>query len=890
MIKTLCFFVGFSLLVQMLPAQKVKTLSICAGSSTSITVSTDINKTYQWQVKTAVNSGYNNIINNAFYSGVNTGTLAIAAAATSMAGYQFRCLITEQLNTSSSDITVLKFKAIWNGQTDSIWNRSSNWNCGIVPDENTEIMIQAGAAYYPFINFNVTCRKLSMAPNSSLNLANGFTIKITGSDTVLPEAKAPQKMQVDSLQTVLLSTEAETETGLFRYNTFPGYKNISEGDFLIEPRNYGYLRKVEMVDSTSNGVRFYTSQGTLSQLYKDSGSISQTVIIPDTKNPFGGSGGRSNKSNNPNPLALQVPDFSVSIPNGSIAFTGFLIKLNPNPTFNFNIKNRYLKAGFVNTNYGFSFDAKITLALDNNTGAPEKLEFDITDKIPAIKALKLPFSFGAVFGHMEFHVILRAKGKVSSSLQQTLHYEYTANRNAYIERANGVTNPVFNTGTPVTVFEPSTREWALNAGLGVEVDLLPKIFLYRVPVVNLGISGSLDLESSVNLENKAWNAAVSFLVGGKANTQKTLFDFMENADVTVPFFDPINIWQAPSRLDVLSGTDQTASINKSLPQPIVFLVQDNFNNNIPGVRVFFSSNKGNWEQAYATTGNDGRVSNKFRFGNTVEDHELTAVIKKADNTIIKTVTIILKPGTPPVVSTTAITAITDRTAISGGNVTIDGGSAVTQRGICWNTMNNPTVFNLKTASGNGLGNFASNITGLTANTTYHVRAYAINSTDTAYGADIYFKTDSVFELVSHGQWTAVEGFIGDAVLGDTALFAGNNSGCPEVPNNNYQYFDTAYMKFNADGTGYLTLFVHEWGTTSCNSTPFDNYTTNSKVFSWQKTITPNVLELIFTGGFLNPDDGPINFSISSLSSTQLHLNAVLSPDPEDPLYFDMKFK
>jgi hypothetical protein len=53
---------------------------------------------------------------------------------------------------------------------------------------------------------------------------------------------------------------------------------------------------------------------------------------------------------------------------------------------------------------------------------------------------------------------------------------------------------------------------------------------------------------------------------------------------------------------------------------------------------------------------------------------------------------------------------------------------------------NPTIANSKTTDGIGLGNFTSNLAGLTANTTYYVRAYAINSQGTAYGNEVSFTT------------------------------------------------------------------------------------------------------------------------------------------------------
>ena len=94
----------------------------------------------------------------------------------------------------------------------------------------------------------------------------------------------------------------------------------------------------------------------------------------------------------------------------------------------------------------------------------------------------------------------------------------------------------------------------------------------------------------------------------------------------------------------------------------------------------------------------------------------------------------------PTVTTTAITEITPESAISGGNVTNDGGAAVTARGVCWSTSQNPTIDNTKTVNGSGIGEFTAKMTGLIANTTYYVRAYAINIVGVGYGEILQFNT------------------------------------------------------------------------------------------------------------------------------------------------------
>ena len=101
----------------------------------------------------------------------------------------------------------------------------------------------------------------------------------------------------------------------------------------------------------------------------------------------------------------------------------------------------------------------------------------------------------------------------------------------------------------------------------------------------------------------------------------------------------------------------------------------------------------------------------------------------------------------PTVITTEISDVTANSAVSGGNVTSDGYSTITARGVCWNTNENPTILNNKTNNGTGTGTFISNITGLSANTTYYVRAYATNSIGTSYGIEYSFKTkDGIVKL------------------------------------------------------------------------------------------------------------------------------------------------
>jgi uncharacterized protein (TIGR02145 family) len=99
-------------------------------------------------------------------------------------------------------------------------------------------------------------------------------------------------------------------------------------------------------------------------------------------------------------------------------------------------------------------------------------------------------------------------------------------------------------------------------------------------------------------------------------------------------------------------------------------------------------------------------------------------------------------STLPTVSTDVVSGITSTSAVTSGNITSDGGAAVTARGVCWSTSPNPTTTNNTTTTndGTGTGSFTSTITGLTPGVTYYVRAYANNSAGTAYANEVSFST------------------------------------------------------------------------------------------------------------------------------------------------------
>jgi len=130
--------------------------------------------TYQWQVNTG--SGFTDLSNNSIYSGVTTDTLNITNAPSTMYGYQYQCVITNNSVVSYSFDYPLQFAEFWEGGISSSWEDPNNWSSGTLPDSNTDVYINGGAV---ILNSNVSVRSVTLNPAASLTVNNGFNLTVT---------------------------------------------------------------------------------------------------------------------------------------------------------------------------------------------------------------------------------------------------------------------------------------------------------------------------------------------------------------------------------------------------------------------------------------------------------------------------------------------------------------------------------------------------------------------------------------------------------------------------------------------------------------------------------------------------------------------------------------
>ena len=122
-------------------------------------------------------------------------------------------------------------------------------------------------------------------------------------------------------------------------------------------------------------------------------------------------------------------------------------------------------------------------------------------------------------------------------------------------------------------------------------------------------------------------------------------------------------------------------------------------------------------------------------GNVVEESNIKTQPQYGDEDIILQFDALL-----PEVATTAVSDITQTEATCLAEVTYDGGTSVTDRGICWSTESEPTIDGTHISCGGGTGSFSAQMTDLNVCTAYYVRSYAVNSVGIVYGNEISFTT------------------------------------------------------------------------------------------------------------------------------------------------------
>ncbi len=161
-------------------------------------------------------------------------------------------------------------------------------------------------------------------------------------------------------------------------------------------------------------------------------------------------------------------------------------------------------------------------------------------------------------------------------------------------------------------------------------------------------------------------------------------------------------------------------------------------------------------------------------------------------------------------------------ATSGGNISSDGGTLITARGVCWSTSPNPTITDNKISDGSGTGVFTFTLSDLSAGTTYYVRAYITNEVGTSYGDEVSFTTlyvDGTTGTVTYNGYTYKTVYIANREWFAENLRTtkyNNNTDIPLVTDDNeWNNLTTpAYCWYNNDQSTYGNTYgaLYNWYT------------------------------------------------------------------------------
>ena len=265
----------------------------------------------------------------------------------------------------------------------------------------------------------------------------------------------------------------------------------------------------------------------------------------------------------------------------------------------------------------------------------------------------------------------------------------------------------------------------------------------------------------------------------------------------------------------------------------------------------------------------------------------------------------------PTVSTATPTSITTNSATLGGNVTDDGGAAVTERGVVYSTDPDPDTGDNVVQIGSGTGSFSQNITGLSPGTTYYVRAYATNSEDTAFGTQQSFTTQvnvasinrqSPSEQLTNSSSVVYEVNLTGPVSGlGTSNFSVNESGgvsgasVSEVSGSGSTYqvtVDTGSgdgsLRLDLDNTTGVSPSITSLPYTAGQSYTIDKTAPEITSITAQQTSPTNEtdleFELVFSEDVQEPEAGDFditNGSFSSISGSGDTWTLIVNPDDTD---------
>jgi uncharacterized protein (TIGR02145 family) len=273
----------------------------------------------------------------------------------------------------------------------------------------------------------------------------------------------------------------------------------------------------------------------------------------------------------------------------------------------------------------------------------------------------------------------------------------------------------------------------------------------------------------------------------------------------------------PTTPNNLSGTKLTNQIK---------LTWTDNSTNEAGFKIERKTGNGNWTQISTVGSNiteytDIELSVGIQYSYRIFSYNNAGNSESYSNIYSTTIFV-----TIPVLTTSAVGSISQSSASSGGIVSYDGGSNITDKGIVWSSSQSFQI-TYSTNDGSGSGSFASNMTGLIANTTYYAKSYATNGAGTAYGNVITFTTLAYTTAYSFTQGANLVDIDGNSY--PTIVTNCNNQTWIQKNLNTSKYSDGTIIPQVSDLSTWQQATTGAWCYYANNST---NGITYGKMYNW----------------------------------------------------------
>ena len=624
--------------------------------------------------------------------------------------------------------------------------------------------------FYNSVNNGDLLAHYQMLAQTSNGVESGFTDRTNGFSLRclrgLPLLVDTNAVVIDTTVYHLISDSLQLAQGIYIYIVNqPKMKTkdiITDLDIIIGMTSEGYLRRVTEMVQNNDTLSLQTEFADMEDLFQ-SGEFSFENDLGNTI-PDSTKQGRMEVLYLAKGVTFNIADdggfqygFSdVELYNNgpvNLSITEGHVKFEPNFIFDFMYQNYTVKKLAFYTE-----DALLETNID--------VALTVSQSVQLIDYEKLLGSYKKVKVYWAGWVPIVIVAKIDLKAISTL------NLGASFSATTGYTNTntldigcIYEKGTWEKVFDldidHNIHPLELEGMVSLEQDirLVPEVTFKLYAVAGPYFNTALYENFTGNIVSPSldWDAKLDIGLTSNIGADITIFGkTLSSYNKEIPGFE-YPIWIMPDTLIMVSGNNQTAEINQQLPEAIKVKVIDNYGNTFSYVPVHFEITEGggSLSEDDVMTDANGFAQTYWVMGDEPGENKLVAKVVKADGTII--------PGSPleftatatgqiPGVTTEPITDNTMTKATGGGNVTDDGGSAVSARGVCWSTGQNPTLEDNHTTDGSGTGTFTSYLTGLTDSTTYYVRAYATNIEGTAYGNEVSFTTkECPATFTYHGQ-------------------------------------------------------------------------------------------------------------------------------------------